>query len=87
MKQRSLKVLAAVALFVLIGAGVAHAMWAASGEGSGAARASIMPTGNQPTATPVIGDIVVSWAQSVMSDGNAVEGYTVSKEDIIGGSA
>ena len=84
MKQRSLKVFAAVTLFLLIGPGPRTRC------GRQAAKAAAPPVRRscRPAISRPLADgraIVVSWAQSVMSDGSAVEGYTVSKEDVIGG--
>jgi hypothetical protein len=66
--------------------GTAAAAWAPSGNGSGAAQAKQMPSGNQPTASVSNRDVAVSWAASSFSGGGNVSGYTVKRYDTNGNS-
>ena len=52
--------------------------------GIGGSQAQFMPAGSTPTTSAVGHDITVSWAQSVLASGTAVNGYVVSRFDMTG---
>jgi hypothetical protein len=60
-------------------ADAALAGWSAAATGGGAAKARVMPAGNQPSATVSNRSVTVSWSQSSFAGGPAVSGYVVKR--------
>jgi hypothetical protein len=57
----------------------AAAQWPSGTSGAAAAKATSMPTGAQPTASVSNRTVSVSWSQSSLAGGPAVDGYVVKR--------
>ena len=57
----------------------AWAAWTAPGTGAGAAKATMVNAGNTPTVSANSSAVTVSWAQSTLVGGGAVDGYVVKR--------
>ena len=66
-----------VALGILLVPTAAQAMWSSSGSGSAAGAATIMPSGQTPTARVSGSDVTLIWPASVFPNGDAVAGYII----------
>jgi hypothetical protein len=70
----------AVAGFVVLVPGPALAAWTGGGTGTGAVRATSMPTGPTPSVSVTGRNVTVSWAASTVG-GASVASYTVRRYD------
>jgi hypothetical protein len=67
--------LSALTAWVVAVPAMALAAWTASGTGTGAAGAVVMPAGGAPTAVASGRDVTVWWPTSTFPDGTPVAGY------------
>lgn len=70
-----------VVLTMLLTCGTAWAYWNLDARGLGAATATTVNRGAQPSGTAVDGTVTVTWAASTLSNGDTVDGYTVTRYD------
>jgi hypothetical protein len=73
--------IAALAASSLLVPTEAWAVWSASGTGSAAGAAAVVPTGATPSASVSGTSVLVSWSAASLSSGTSVAGYTVSRYD------
>ncbi|HEY7399591.1 MAG TPA: hypothetical protein VH989_01715 [Actinomycetota bacterium] len=82
--MRRLSAIVLVAGGLVLCGGVAWAAWNVDGSGDGSSRATVMPTGERPTASVSGRNVTVSWNASELLPGDPVNGYRVVRYD--GGS-
>lgn len=75
--RRSLVVL----LAMLLGCGAAWSYWNLYASGTGTAAAASVNRGAQPSGAAIDGVVTVAWAASTLSNGDAVDGYAVTRYD------
>ena len=71
---------------LFITSSVADAAWTSSAGGSGRASAITVDPGSAPMATTSGRTVELSWAPSTMSNGEAVDGYVITRYDSTGSS-
>jgi hypothetical protein len=70
-----------VALAMLLTFGAAWSYWATTATGTGAATAATVGPGAQPSASVADGTVTVTWPATTLSNGDAVDGYVVTRYD------
>ena len=86
--QRWLRRLIALTLALSLTSGAALGFWSAGSTpgGNGASTAASVDQGAIPTAISVGGDVTVSWAESTLSSGDSVSGYSIERYDASAGA-
>jgi len=80
--RRTIALVVAVGVLVLVPAGRSGAAWtAASGTGGAAGRAMTMPAGQRPSAVASGADVTVRWPAALLPDGTPVAGYRIERLD------
>lgn len=86
MRRRHIVALAAAVVTVVVITMTAGAAWAGWSAGSitggrGAAKATAVGPGAKPTATSNAGSVTVSWSATVLTTGDPVGGYVITRYD------
>lgn len=81
---RTRKLLVAFALAVVAPVGVAWAYWAVTSTpgGNGASAVTSMNQGSTPTSSTTGNAVTVTWSATTLSNGHAVDGYTITRYDL-----
>jgi hypothetical protein len=75
----------ATGLIALAPSGLAGAAWTASGLGSSAGAAAVMPSGLAPSGSATSDFVALNWTAVTFADGEAVAGYVVSRYNAASG--
>jgi len=79
LRRKALVLACAIPVLALSAPALAAASWSTSGSGQATGAADTMPAGTQPSGQVTRGSVLLSWAPSTFSDGQAVQGYEVSR--------